>query len=115
VRELKELEKPFIIVLNSSKPNAQETIELREALETKYSTPVVIVDCLRMQMEDLDAILEKVLFEFPVREINFHLPRWFDSLELDHWLKTEMVNGIRTNISDVYRLRDIDTTIANIR
>lgn len=115
VRELKELEKPFIIVLNSSKPSAQETIELREALETKYSTPVVIVDCQRMQMEDLDAILERVLFEFPVREINFHLPRWFDSLELDHWLSVEMVDGIRNNISDVYRLRDIDTTIANIR
>lgn len=115
VRELKELEKPFIIVLNSSRPTAQETIELREALETKYSIPVIIVDCQKMELKDLDEILERVLFEFPVREINFHLPRWFDSLEMEHWLKTDMVNGIRGNISDVYRLRDIAVTVANIK
>ncbi len=111
IKELKELEKPFIIVLNSAKPNSQETIELREALETKYDTPVVVVDCLRMEMRDLDSILEKILFEFPVREINLHLPRWTDSLELDHWLKRGIIDGIRSNLDGVYRLRDIDNSV----
>lgn len=113
IRELKELEKPFIIVLNSAKPNSQETIELREALETKYGTPVVIVDCLKMEMQDLDNILEKVLFEFPAREINFHLPRWFDALDIEHWLKKLIIGYIKTNISNVLKLRDIDGAIRN--
>jgi len=111
IKELKELDKPFIIILNTAKPKAQETIELREALETKYNTPVMIVDCLRMEMDDLDSILEKVLFEFPVREINFHMPRWMDTLELEHWLKQGIVNSIRTNISEVNRIRDIDDAV----
>lgn len=111
IKELKELEKPFIIVLNSAKPKAQETVELREALETKYSTPVIIVDALKMEMEDLDHILEKVLFEFPAREINFQLPRWMDTLELSHWLKKGIIDNIRTNLSDVNRIRDVDDAV----
>ena len=111
IKELKELEKPFIIALNSAKPKAQETIELREALETKYSTTVVTVDALNMEMEDLEEILGKILFEFPAREINFHMPRWMDTLELDHWLKGGIVEGIRANLSEVNRIRDIDDAI----
>ncbi|MHB1392652.1 MAG: stage IV sporulation protein A [Clostridia bacterium] len=111
IKELKELEKPFIIALNSAKPRAQETIELREALETKYNTPVIIVDALKMEMGDLDAILEKVLFEFPAREINFHIPRWMDTLDLEHWLKKGIVGNIRTNLSAVNRIRDVDEAL----
>ncbi|MFZ5354742.1 MAG: stage IV sporulation protein A [Bacillota bacterium] len=111
IKELKELEKPFIIVLNSSRPDSQETIELREALETKYDTPVVIVDCLKMDMKDLDAILERILFEFPAKEINFQMPRWMDSLDMDHWLKRSIVESIRTNLAGVYKLRDIDNSV----
>ncbi|MDD4504202.1 MAG: stage IV sporulation protein A [Clostridiaceae bacterium] len=111
IKELKELEKPFIIVLNSAKSKAQETIELREALESKYNTTVVIVDALNMEMDDLDEILGKILFEFPVREINFHIPRWMDTLELEHWLKKGIVDNIRTNLSEVNRIRDVDEAI----
>jgi len=111
IRELKELEKPFIIVLNSARPNSQETIELREALETKYSTPVVIIDALRMEMQDLDNILDRVLFEFPAREINFHMPRWFDALEMEHWLKKAVVGYIKNNIGNVFKLRDLDASL----
>ncbi len=111
IKELKELDKPFIVVLNTAKPKAQETIELREALETKYGTPVVVVDCMRMEMEDLDAILEKVLFEFPVREVNFHLPRWTDSLDLEHWLKKGLVSLIKANISEVFKIRDVEGSV----
>ncbi|HOE57323.1 MAG TPA: stage IV sporulation protein A [Bacillota bacterium] len=111
IKELKELEKPFIIMLNSAKPGAQETIELREALETKYSTPVIIVDALKMEISDLEGILGKILFEFPAREINFHLPRWMDTLELEHWLKKDIVDSIRSNISEVNRIRDIGDAI----
>lgn len=113
IRELKELDKPFVIILNTVKPNAQETVELREALETKYSTPVMVVDCMKMELSDVDNILEKVLFEFPVREINFHLPAWMDCLDMDHWLKKGVVDGIRNNVSDVFRLRDIDGAMLN--
>ena len=99
------------MALNSARPKAQETIELREALETKYNTPVMIIDALKMEMDDLEGILGKILFEFPAREINFHIPRWMDTLELDHWLKQGIVDSIRTNLSEVNRIRDIDDAI----
>lgn len=111
IKELKDLDKPFIVVLNTTKPYAQETLELREALETKYSTPVMIVDCLKMQMQDIDSILEKVLFEFPLREINFKMPTWIDSLDLEHWLKKGILEGIKQNVTNINRLRDVQNII----
>jgi len=64
-----------------------------------------------MEMDDLEGILGKILFEFPAKEINFHIPRWMDTLELDHWLKQDIVDSIRMNLSEVNRIRDIDDAI----
>lgn len=107
INELKEINKPFVIILNSSKPDSQEALELRQSLETKYETPVLLVDCLNMGMNDINNILAKVLFEFPVRELNYHMPRWIDSLENEHWLKKEIINNIINNTRDIFKLREV--------
>jgi len=107
VEELKQLNKPFIIILNSANPNSPEAMELRESLEAKYETPVLLVDCLNMEMSDINNILSKVLFEFPIREINYYMPRWIDSLENNHWLKKEIIDGILNNTKDIFRIREI--------
>ncbi|HHY77258.1 MAG TPA: stage IV sporulation protein A [Clostridiales bacterium] len=107
VEELKQLNKPFIIILNSANPNSPEAMELRESLEAKYETPVLLVDCLNMEMNDINNILSKVLFEFPIREINYYMPRWIDSLENNHWLKKEIIDGILNNTKDIFRIREI--------
>lgn len=107
INELKEINKPFVIILNSAKPDSQEAVELREALEAKYGTPVLLVDCLNMEMNDINTILAKVLFEFPVRELNYHMPRWIDSIENDHWLKKEIIDNIVNNTKGIFKLREV--------
>lgn len=107
INELKEINKPFVIILNSARADSQEAEELRQSLEAKYETPVILVDCLNMEINDLNSILSKVLFEFPVRELNYHMPRWIDSLENDHWLKKEIISGIVDNTKDIFRLREV--------
>ncbi|MDD2482239.1 MAG: stage IV sporulation protein A, partial [Lutispora sp.] len=107
INELKGINKPFVIILNSAKADGQEAEDLRQSLEAKYETPVLLLDCLNMEMSDINKILTKVLFEFPVRELNYHIPRWIDSLENDHWLKKEIVNGIVDNTREVFKLREV--------
>src|SRR5690606_14773023 len=86
VRELKELNKPFIIILNSKYPASEQVQGMREALEEKYDVPVLALDVLNLTEEDVDNILASVLFEFPLTEIYIDVPKWVQSLEDDHWL-----------------------------
>jgi stage IV sporulation protein A len=108
VRELKELNKPFIMILNSKNPNSDETLKMREALEEKYDVPVLALDVLNLTEEDINNILETVLFEFPLTEIYIDVPKWVQSLEDDHWLVKHILDSVRTSIDDVFRVRDVD-------
>ncbi|AST58752.1 stage IV sporulation protein A [Thermoanaerobacterium thermosaccharolyticum] len=110
VKELKDIQKPFIILLNTTHPEDADTIKLGKELETKYDVPVVAVNVLKMGTDDIKEILEKVLYEFPITELNIDFPRWVDVLENDHWLKQSIMNSIKQSINDLFRLRDIKKT-----
>jgi len=108
VRELKELNKPFIMILNSKNPNTDEVLRMREALEEKYDVPVLALDVLNLNEEDINNILERVLFEFPLTEIYIDVPKWIQSLEDDHWLVEHILNTVRASMGNVFRVRDVD-------
>lgn len=108
VNELKELDKPFVIILNSKNPSAPETINMREALEEKYDVPVLLLDVLNLTLEDIDDILSNVLFEFPLTEIRVDIPKWVQSLDDDHWLIDHIFQSVKGFTEQVSRVRDID-------
>lgn len=114
VSELKELNKPFIVLLNTVNPDAQETLELAQDLEEKYDVPVLPLDIAKMEEDTLMRIMEEVLFEFPVAEVNISLPRWVEELETDHWLRSQFEDAVHSTISEVKRLRDIDNAIEKL-
>ncbi|MBP2649851.1 MAG: spoIVA [Firmicutes bacterium] len=111
ITELKELNKPFLIVLNTAHPTTKETRELVAKLESKYDVPVIPVDCYRLSHDDVYAILQEVLYEFPVKEVNITLPRWVEELEETHWLREKFNNAVNEVVQYVRRLRDIDRAI----
>lgn len=111
VEELKNLGKPFVILLNSAHPNEVTTIELAQELEELYEVPVIPVDALQLSQGAIMQILEEALFEFPVTEVNVSLPKWIEELEEDHWLRKDFENAVHETISQVRRLRDIDQAI----
>ncbi|MBU7005533.1 stage IV sporulation protein A [Phosphitispora fastidiosa] len=111
VEELKELDKPFIVVLNSIKPKAPETQELAESLREKYNVPVLSMDVAEMMPEDILEILEEILYEFPVNEVNITLPKWIEELEEKHWLREKFEDAVRNTVREVRRLRDIDNAV----
>lgn len=108
INELKELNKPFIIALNSVHPYEPETMTLAQSLQEQYDVAVVPVNAAAMDDSDLNRILEEVLFEFPVMEVNVRLPRWVEELDGEHWLRDQYETAIRDAVAKVRRLRDID-------
>ena len=114
VKELKELQKPFLVILNTSQPSTKETRELVAKLENKYDVPVIPVDCAQLNPDDIYAILQEVLYEFPVKEVNITLPKWVEELENEHWLREKFDGAVREVVQYIRRLRDIDRAIDDL-
>ncbi len=115
IEELKELGKPFVVILNSVYPEAPETQELVHELEEKYDLPVLAMNCSEMSTDDVLNILQESLYEFPVQEVNVKLPLWLEELDQNYWLRTEFEQTIQDAVSTVSRLRDIDQAVEKIR
>ena len=115
INELKELEKPFVILLNSKHPNLDSTIALRESLEEKYNVSVIAVDCLNMEIADLEKIFERILFEFPVKEININLPGWTEGLPKNHWIRTDILNSLKESIKALQKLSEVSSSLSKLK
>jgi len=111
ISELKAINKPFVMILNTTHPYDPDTVNLKRDLEEKYDVPVQIVDVMQMRNDDINNVLEKVLFEFPIKEININLPEWVDSLDMSHWLKKDFFDAVKVAAKDLYKLRDVRPTI----
>ena len=107
VEELEALGKPFVVLLNSTHPGAPETQALAAELEEKYHRSVLAVSCLDLDAAALDGILQKVLFEFPVRELDFALPRWVTMLDPGHWLQSEVYSAAMACAENITRMKDV--------
>lgn len=111
IRELKEIGKPFLVLLNSTRPNSPDTRRLAQELEERYGVAVCPVNCLEMTEGEILELLHEVLFEFPVREIGVRLPAWVEELDDDHWLVRKYLEAIEETIAPIERLRDVDRAV----
>ena len=115
VKELKELNKPFVIVLNSDDPFSDYTKNLAMELEQKYQTSVIPTDCSRLDMEDIEEIFGKILYEFPIEKMNINFPKWVDGLSDSHWLKEELYNEIKDAFSNIHILKEVNSGVVKLQ
>ncbi|WP_031516275.1 stage IV sporulation protein A [Desulfofalx alkaliphila] len=111
VEELKELGKPFVIIMNTIRQNSPDVHELSADLQDKYDVPVLPINVAEMSQEDILYILEQILFEFPVNEVTITLPKWVEELDVKHWLRDSFEDAVKTTVHHVRRLRDIETAL----
>ena len=114
VTELKNINKPFIILLNSSDPQSSQTQKLAQDLRKKYKSTVMPINCANLNMEDLTNIFSNILYEFPVSQINFKLPAWVNGLKYSHPLKKELFEEIKNAFDNVSLLREVSVCAKSI-
>lgn len=113
IAELKEVGKPFIVIVNSLKPQNEHAQELRAELQSKYDIPVVTMSVATASEDEMIGVLREVLYEFPVHEVNVNLPSWVMVLNDRHWLRTHFEESVRETVQDIRRLRDVDRVVAH--
>ena len=107
VEELKSINKPFVVVLNTKNINSPETEILKNDLEKKYDVTVQVMDVFNMTEKDIEKLFNQVLTEFPVKEINIDMPVWVEKLSPDHWLKKEFFKIVKGMCQNINKIKDI--------
>ena len=114
INELKEINKPFIVLLNCMYPDSPAATELGLSLSEKYSVPVLPVNCVDITEEKIREILRQVLMEFPVREVDVCVPSWMKSLGNDHKIKKSLIETIKTQGEKLRCIRNINDMCMNL-
>ena len=112
VSELKEINKPFCLLLNSARPQGAEARQLQKQLEDRYGVPCMAVNCQQLKQEDIEEILATVLYEFPAKEFSFMLPEWVSALPDDNPLRDELYGVILDKSGRIKKMRDARGAIA---
>ncbi len=107
IRELKEIGKPFTVVLNSSAPHSEAAQALAGQLSERYGVSCVCVSCLELSEADITEILRTALSEFPVAELGITMPSWVDALPLDHPIRSSLMESVRGSVDQMNRIRDV--------
>lgn len=106
IRELQEIGKPFVVLVNSRKPLGEEAGKTAEELEAAYGVRALPVNCEQLKEEDICRIMEAVLYEFPVSEVQFFIPKWVEMLPRDHKIKQDLVEHVRRILDDLGEIKD---------
>ena len=113
ISELKEMGKPYIVVLNSTHPMLPETEKIAEKLMEDHNVPVIPMNIENMTERDMLSILREALYEFPVSEVKVSMPDWIACLDSSNWLKKEYITKIRESVVEVDRLKDSSNIIGH--
>jgi stage IV sporulation protein A len=107
ISELKQINKPFVVLLNCVDPGGAASTELAGSLAVKYDVPVIPINCLDINETDIKGIISIITNEFPVRQINVDIPRWITTLKKDNWLKSSVLDALAVFASQIERMRDV--------
>ncbi len=114
ISELQEIGKPFAVLLNCQNPKIPTARNLRQELEARYNVPVIAVNCLDLDEEDIQEVLQSVLYQFPVKELSLDIPGWIMTLEKGHWLKGALYTCVRDAAFHIAKIGEVKEGIAPI-
>lgn len=103
------------MILNSRNVNNEETLQLGKELQEKYDVPVQVMDVANMKESDITNVFERILKEFPIKEINIDMPEWIEKLEITHWLKDNFISLVKNMCKNIYKVRDIKKFIEEFK
>ena len=106
IRELQSIGKPFVVLVNSQKPYAQTAKEVTDRIKEKYGVTAMAINCEQLREEDVQRIMEQVLFEFPISEVEFYIPKWVEMLSREHKIKADLLLHIKDMMKGFSMIKD---------
>lgn len=111
INELKNIGKPFIVILNSKTPSSNECLSIAKEIKENYDVPVMPLSVLDMRESDIYEVLKTALYEYPVLDIEFSIPEWVSILDNKNDIKKHYLELIRNSTLEIKKLKDVDNLI----
>ncbi len=108
VSQLKETNKPFVLILNSATPSEEKVVALAKTMRENYGVPVLPMNVNELNKENVDDIMSEILKEFPIEVINIKVPKWLKPLPMDNPTIKEIISGVESSIGDMARIGEYD-------
>ena len=108
INELKEINTPFIVILNSTHPMLPDTVRIAEELKDEYNVPVLPINIDNMSEREMVDILREALYEFPILEVKVKIPDWIAVLNPSHPIKKLYIDKIKESVIEIDKLRDVE-------
>jgi len=108
INELKDINKPFIVILNTTHPNDKDTEQLIAKMKEKYGVPVLGISVEKMNEVDIINVLKEALYEFKIDHIEFKIPDWIGVLKPNNPIKKKFLEIMKTCVVNVDKLRDVE-------
>lgn len=113
--ELKAINKPFVIIVNSANPSSDECKNICKSLEEKYSVSALPMDCSKLTVDNINNILNSVLYEFPTTQINLKYPEWIDALDNNYWLKQELLKEVKSTFKNISIIKKVNNVVDSFK
>ena len=107
IMELKHIGKPFVVLLNTTKPFSEEVKNEVREMENRYEAKVLPVNIDQLKREDITEILEQVMYEFPISVLEFYAPKWMDIMSVNNPMKQNIMEKLREIMIKVRTVRDL--------
>lgn len=114
IHSLKEINKPFIVVVNSKNPESEEALRVKNEIEEKYDVSAIVMSVENMNSEDATTVLQTALYEFPVTDVEILTPSWIAVLDDNHPLKVSFKETIQEAISKCKKVKDVKQMAQNM-
>ena len=106
IQELQSIGKPFIVLVNTRKPYSEDAKKIAKEVEETYGVTAIPVNCEQLREEDIHSIMQNVLYEFPISEVQFFIPKWVEMLGMDHPIKKELITYVKNYMETLHQIKD---------
>ncbi len=107
INELREIGKPFLVVVNSADPTGSAAVSTCREIYDDYGVTAVAVDCLTLDSTEVERLLGEVLYEFPLDEVGVFLPKWVESLPADNEISRSIITALTAVGREMSKLADV--------
>lgn len=114
IQDMKATGKPFLVLLNTTDPSSEAAQNLSREIAQTYQVRCQCVNCLTLNQAQIQSILCGLLYEFPVREMRFFLPRWVDALQTTHAIKQALYEAMRRSAEHIAHISEAEPAIRSI-
>ncbi|MDD6302159.1 MAG: stage IV sporulation protein A [Bacillales bacterium] len=108
INDVKNVDKPFVIILNTKTPHHDDVLKMKEEISQKYQVPVIPLDIVNMNRDDASSILKEALYQYPISGIELEMPKWVASLDDEHYIKKSIKDSIQQAMDEAKIVKDVD-------